>query len=71
MLTGPLNAVLVANATAEVRADAAGLAEAAGTAACSTRRKGDFHGMNGCYAAGILEGVAHYLPETLDGGLDC
>jgi len=20
--------------------------------------------MNGCYAAGILEGLAHYLPET-------
>jgi hypothetical protein len=33
---------------------------------CSTRRQGDFHGMNGFYAAGILEGVAHYLPETVD-----
>jgi hypothetical protein len=21
--------------------------------------------MNGCYAAGILEGVAHYLPESV------
>ena len=25
--------------------------------------KGDYLGMNGNYAAGILEGVTHYLPE--------
>ncbi|MGB5733165.1 MAG: HAD-IIB family hydrolase [Thiohalocapsa sp.] len=65
MLTGPLQAVLVANATAEVRADAASLAEAAGTQGLLYQAKGDFHGMNGYYAAGILEGVAHYLPETV------
>jgi hypothetical protein len=64
MLTGPINAVLVANATADVRADAAGLAEAAGLCGPALPGQGDFHGMNGCYAAGILEGLAHYLPET-------
>jgi hypothetical protein len=65
MLTGPLQAVLVANATADVRADAAALVEAAGTADLLYQARGDFHGMNGYYAAGILEGVAHYLPETV------
>ncbi|MGD2019563.1 MAG: HAD-IIB family hydrolase [Thiohalocapsa sp.] len=64
MLTGPINAVLVANATPDVRADAAGLAEAAGYPDRLYQAKGDFYGMNGYYAAGILEGVAHYLPET-------
>ncbi len=65
MLTGPINAVLVANAAAEVRADAAGLAEAAGYTDRLYQAKGDFHGMNGCYSAGILEGVAYYLPESI------
>jgi hypothetical protein len=65
MLTGPINAVLVANATADVRADAASLAEAAGCAHQLYQAKGNFHGMNGFYAAGILEGLAHYLPQTV------
>jgi HAD superfamily hydrolase (TIGR01484 family) len=66
MLTGPINAVLVANAAADVRADAASLAEAAGYADQLYQAKGDFHGMNGCYAAGILEGLAHYLPQSVE-----
>lgn len=65
MLTGPLQAVLVANATADVRADASAQAQAAGTQDLLYQAQGDFHGMNGFYAAGILEGVAHYLPETV------
>jgi HAD superfamily hydrolase (TIGR01484 family) len=65
MLTGPINAVLVANAAADVRADAARLAEAAGFAERLYQAQGDFHDMNGCYAAGILEGVAHYLPHSV------
>jgi HAD superfamily hydrolase (TIGR01484 family) len=66
MLTGPLQAVLVANATAEVRAEAEALVEAAGTQSLLYQARGDFRGMNGYYSAGILEGVAHYLPETLE-----
>jgi hypothetical protein len=66
MLTGPLQATLVANATAEVRADAEAMAEAAGTQSLLYQARGDFRGMNGYYSAGILEGVAHYLPETLE-----
>jgi hypothetical protein len=65
MLTGPINAVLVANAAPDVRADAASLAEAGGFAERLYQAKGDFYGMNGCYAAGILEGVAHYLPHSV------
>ncbi|WP_173865210.1 HAD-IIB family hydrolase [Thiohalocapsa sp. ML1] len=65
MLTGPINAVLVANAAPDVRAEAASLAEAAGLADRLYVATGDFHGMNGCYAAGILEGVAHYLPQSV------
>jgi len=49
-----------------VRADAEALAEAAGTQSLLYQARGDFHGMNGYYSAGILEGVAHYLPVTLD-----
>jgi hypothetical protein len=26
--------------------------------------KGNFAGMNGNYAAGLMEGLAHFLPET-------
>ncbi|KAA6185149.1 HAD-IIB family hydrolase [Thiohalocapsa marina] len=66
MLTGPLQAVLVANATTDVRADAQALADAAGLSHLLYQAQGDFHDMNGYYAAGILEGVAHYLPETVD-----
>ena len=65
MLTGPINAVLVANAAPDVRAEAAGLAAAAGFTDRLYQAKGGFHGMNGCYAAGILEGVAHYLPRSV------
>ncbi|MCF7990773.1 MAG: HAD-IIB family hydrolase [Thiohalocapsa sp.] len=65
MLTGPLQAVLVANATSDVRADATALAETAGLGHLLYQARGDFHGMNGCYSAGILEGVAHYLPDTV------
>ncbi|AGA89933.1 HAD-superfamily hydrolase, subfamily IIB [Thioflavicoccus mobilis 8321] len=65
MLASPLPAVLVANATATVRADAIAAAEQAGTLDSLYLARGDFHGMNGNYSAGILEGLAHFLPETV------
>ncbi|MBK1701437.1 HAD-IIB family hydrolase [Thiococcus pfennigii] len=65
MLASPLPAVLVANATATVRAEAVAAAERAGTLDSLYLARGDFHGMNGNYSAGILEGLAHFLPETL------
>ncbi len=68
MLTSPLPAVLVANATEAVRSEALALAREAGTADSLYLARGGYQGMNGCYAAGILEGVAHFIPDfKLDG----
>lgn len=64
MLVGELQAVLVANARPEVRAEAEHLARQAGHPDRLYVARGDFLGMNGNYAAGVLEGLAHYLPET-------
>ncbi len=66
VLISGIPAVLVANATAEVRADAEwGLQNSAGVnrlyCAC-----GDFRGMNGNYAAGVLEGLMHFHPALED-----
>jgi sucrose-6F-phosphate phosphohydrolase len=64
VLTSPLHSVLVANAAPEVRNEAIQLAQDKGTGDALYLARGDFQGMNGNYSAGILEGVAHYLPET-------
>jgi sucrose-6F-phosphate phosphohydrolase len=59
VLLSNIPAVLVANAGAEVRNHAAN----ANTDTFYVA-KGGYLGMNGNYSAGILEGVAHYLPEV-------
>jgi sucrose-6F-phosphate phosphohydrolase len=59
VLLSDVRAVLVANAEAEVKSKA--------TKANKDSlyiSKGGYLGMNGNYSAGILEGVAHYLPEV-------
>jgi HAD superfamily hydrolase (TIGR01484 family) len=64
-LASPMHAVLVANSTASVQCRARALAAAAG---CGDRlyiAGGGFKGMNGNYAAGILEGIARCFPETV------
>jgi hypothetical protein len=66
MLTGPQPAVLVANATDSVRQTARQLADQSGTQALLYCAQGQFRGMNGYYAAGILEGIAHYFPHLID-----
>lgn len=66
VLTSPLQSILVANAAAEVREEAVRLAAEKGTRKALYLARGDFAGMNGNYSAGILEGLAHYLPETED-----
>lgn len=63
-LTSELQAVLVRNAAEEVRAQALREAQAAKRADRLYLARGGFLGMNGNYAAGVLEGLAHYLPET-------
>ncbi|MCK9607315.1 MAG: HAD-IIB family hydrolase [Methylomonas sp.] len=66
VMASAVQAVLVANASPEVRQEAQTLAKQQGNEATLYQAKGQFLGMNGNYAAGILEGVAHYLPHTLD-----
>jgi sucrose-6-phosphatase len=66
VLTSPLQSVLVANATAAVRAEALAEAKQQGTGDTLYLARGDFRGMNGNYAAGILEGLAHYIPRSAD-----
>ncbi len=57
VMLSPVPAVLVANADVETRS-------AAAPATSLYVAKGGFLGMNGNYSAGILEGVAHYLPDV-------
>ena len=59
-LTSHLNAVLVANAAADVRKQAQH--DVANEQTLYLAR-GDFLGMNGNYSAGVLEGLAHYHPD--------
>ncbi len=62
VLVSPIPAILVRNATPEVRQEAQEMAKMAGTESALYLARGGFHGMNGNYAAGILEGLAHYHP---------
>lgn len=54
----PVHSIVVANA------DEAVLKSVTGAAADNLYlARGGFLGMNGCYSAGVLEGIAHYRPE--------
>jgi HAD superfamily hydrolase (TIGR01484 family) len=64
VLCSALRTILVANATADVREEALQLSASHGTGDSLYLAKGDFMGMNGNYSAGILEGIAHFLPRT-------
>lgn len=59
VLLSDIPAVLVANAAADVKQQAENAADAVLYIA-----QGGYLGMNGNYAGGILEGVAHYWPEV-------
>lgn len=65
VLVSHIPAVLVANSQPEVRDVAVRLAAGNGQADRLYVARGDFMGMNGNYSAGILEGVAHYRPDTV------
>ena len=58
VLKSGIQAVLVTNADAKTKR------QAADGAGCLYIAKGGYLGMNGNYSAGILEGLAHYLPEA-------
>jgi sucrose-6F-phosphate phosphohydrolase len=64
VLSSALRSILVANATEDVRKEVLQLAASHGTSASLYLAKGEFLGMNGNYSAGILEGIAHFLPQT-------
>jgi HAD superfamily hydrolase (TIGR01484 family) len=69
VLGSDIPSTLVANAAPKVREAALGTARAAG---CQDRlylAQGGYRGMNGNYAAGVLEGVVHFVPEV-DAWLD-
>ena len=64
VLTSGLQAILVKNAAGDVRKQALD----ALSRKCMTNRlylpQGNYLGMNGNYAAGVLEGLVHFIPET-------
>lgn len=64
VLVSGLQAVLVRNAPAAVSEEALQRVEQAGYPDRLYLARGGFLGMNGYYAAGVLEGVAHFLPHT-------
>jgi sucrose-6F-phosphate phosphohydrolase len=66
VLASPIPAVLVANAQPDVRALARRLADETGHGERLYIARGDFMGMNGNYSAGMLEGIAHFHPPTID-----
>ncbi len=64
VLVSRVPAVLVANSTDRVIAQAQQQSYQQGTTDYFYLARGDFLGMNGNYSAGILEGIAHYHPAT-------
>jgi len=64
-LTSGLQAVLVRNARREVREEALRRVREKGISERLYLARGNFLDMNGNYAAGVLEGLAHFEPDTL------
>jgi HAD superfamily hydrolase (TIGR01484 family) len=64
VLTSGMQAVLVANAAQDVRDTALQAVHDNGHEDMLYLAQGSFLGMNGNYAAGVLEGLAHFFPET-------
>ena len=64
VLTSGLQSVLVKNASVQVREEARRKIDAQGKSHRLYFARGGFLGMNGNYAAGVIEGLAHYIPEV-------
>jgi len=64
VLTSGMQAILVKNAMDEVRKEAVEMLSAKHMLHRLYLPKGNFGGMNGNYAAGVMEGLVHFIPET-------
>jgi len=64
VLTSDIQAVLVKNATDEVRREVLESVVKSGQAETLYLARGNFMGMNGNYTAGVLEGLAHFEPDV-------
>jgi len=63
-LTSGLQAVLVKNAAEDIRNETLEILRHKQMTGRLYIARGDFWGMNGNYAAGVLEGLAYFFPET-------
>jgi len=70
VLGSRIPAVLVANASDDIRQSAVALSAENGFADRLYLARGSFIAMNGNYAAGVIEGIAHYRPMLRDWLLD-
>ena len=64
VLTSGLQAILVKNANENVRKEAIDSLSVKHITNRLYLPKGNFCGMNGNYAAGVMEGLVHFMPET-------
>ena len=65
VLVSPIQAVLVRNSQPEIKVLAKRLSEDNGNSGQLYLAQGKFHGLNGNYSAGLVEGVAHYFLSTV------
>jgi hypothetical protein len=63
VLISAISSILVRNASNDIKREAEKMAKDANTEKALYLAQGGFKEMNGNYAAGILEGLAHYHPE--------
>ncbi len=64
VMISDIQSILVRNAAEGVRREAREAVEKNGIGETLYEAKGGFLGMNGNYTAGVLEGLAHFLPAT-------
>ena len=64
VLTNGLQSILVKNATENIRKEALKRLSEKDLTNRLYLPQGNFFGMNGNYAAGVIEGLAHFMPET-------
>lgn len=66
VMASPISSVLVANSPEEIQLLARRLSNDNNVSEQLYIAQGDFMGMNGNYAAGMLEGIAYYHPDTVN-----